>query len=558
MSDASGRANRPVYDKRTYDIYEHVFISPKAGDPHGSGSRASNSSGASFDILFAADLKLPEDAHPSRLATGEKTADQEMVDAALTELRMQAGLDNFDSIELLTNLVVREDYVGRKVQNILFDLFSRSGSNTTADEIARQSFELYKLATPTLSVTPLLGDPAAATAVEVKAAPQPKGIITLADGRCGREYFSDNYKNTESPSGFPLSAKFFYMAGAGAHVRAEEKRAATSPAQKAFDAAKLSLSRAQNDTQAVERMIRLLESGGPDPDALQQAKSNLVSSQRELASTREHVQLARKHLDEVRVEAATATQIAGEIGEQLVANGAFGEEIKAAPATLWDRNRLLDNKEVTAMIKDKLTEVRSTTEAICAPYELRELANDEINIVDGLRREAEASGSHSLNFPVNIHHHWILLNARKADGDKWELTLFTSQKQYSANGVGQRYFDHPDAKTYLPIIAKKFGVNSPAAIKMVEVDLQGQPAPNACGLYVASAIHALALQPAQSAKDVLGGMAPSTFPTSAKRQQFNINSRRQLFGAMTEQAEAEAHKQAKVRPLPGSSPVVRA
>ncbi len=550
MSDASGRVNRPVHDNRTYDIYEHVFIAPQAGSPQASASRAGGGSGASFDILFASDLKLPEDAHPSRISMGDKTVDQEMVDAALTELKVQAGLDNFASIELLTNLVVREDYVGRKAQDILFDLFSGSGSSTAADEIARQSFELYKLATPTLSIAPLQGKPAAvAAAAEVKAAAQPEGVIELDDGRYGRNYFSDNYKETKSSSSFPPSAKFFYMAGAGAHARAEEKRAATVPAQEAFKTAERSLSQAEHDTTAAERKIQLLERDKRDPGALQQAKSNLVSSQRELAATREHVHLARKHLDGAKTEAAMATEIAAEIGEQLVANGAFGEEVKAAPATLWDRNRLLDHKEVTAAIKHKLAEVRSGTETVCEPYELQVLASAEMQIVEDLCREAERSGSRSLNFPVNIHHHWVLLNARKTDGDKWTLTLFTSQKQYGANGGGQRYFDHPEAKTYLPAIAKKFGIDRLDTIKMVEVDLQGQPAPNACGLYVASAIQALALQPTQGAKDALGDLAPTTFPTSEKRQQFNVNGRRQLFGATTEQAEAHA-----IRP-PASSPV---
>ena len=122
-------------------------------------------------------------------------------------------------------------------------------------------------------------------------------------------------------------------------------------------------------------------------------------------------------------------------------------------------------------------------------------------------------------FPINVGGHWMLLGVYEVDNVK-KAVLFNSQPEL---------IDTQNANAQIGEAVSRVGVLPENFVK-IEINLQ-EHVPNGCGLFVNAAMQHLAEHPEQDPAEALACFVSLLPDNEADLAQFNINQRRQLYGA---------------------------
>lgn len=446
-----------------------------------------------------------------------------------------------DSIELLVNLAVKQDEVGRNAENVLFEIFSREQdaaapeiSPEISDEVARQSLRLYELATPTLTVSPRSKGNAAADiplAGESKVAhPSPSDstpLGTSAPAASAASYSSSMEAESKSDSATPLAfskpSKLAYMAGAGAEMAASEARNTLATAKREAKGAAAELRKAErvrrSSSQAPGRQLVDAE------QVAEQARSRFLSAEQASNSAQQRKDGAEQRRNSI-----------SEILQQgsLLIKDVLSSNKAGRPGNPWDRSRFLWSTEVDAGIMAATTSIRQPAVSVLGARDMKSLNAPEI-------RDLLKEGKAPIFVPLDAGDHWVSLVVHKDGADKTKAVFFSSAKGYYDGRARASGELDPDGKDIIEWVrgvgadlAQALGLEKDK-IAVIELDMQ-RHAPNGCGVFTVEAFKRVSANPTNPGKALTDFKDEFARKRQDEQARFNTDGRRQMFGALIDAA----------------------
>lgn len=448
-----------------------------------------------------------------------------------------------DSIELLVNLAVKQDEVGRNAENVLFEIFSREQdaaapeiSPEISDEVARQSLRLYELATPTLTVSPrskgneAADIPLAGESKVARSSPSDSATLgTSAPAASAASYSSSMEAESKSDSATPLAfskpSKLAYMAGAGAEMAVSEARNTLATAKREAKGAAAELRKAEG--------VRRSSPQGPGRQLVdaeqvaEQARSRFFSAEQASNSAQQRKDGAEQRRDSI-------SEILQQGSGSLLIKDVFSSNKAGRPGNPWDRSRFLWSTEVDAGIMAATTSIRQPAVSVLGARDMKSLNAPEI-------RDLLKEGKAPIFVPLDAGDHWVSLVVHKDGADKTKAVFFSSAKGYYDGRARASGELDPDGKDIIEWVR---GVGADLAqalelakdkITVIELDMQ-RHAPNGCGVFTVEAFKRVSANPTNPGKALTDFKDEFARKRQDEQARFNIDGRRQMFGALIDAA----------------------